>query len=88
MPLNAFGIIGVAVAMFVLARSRDGQVGLSGMPRNVRYWPLADIGVCAAHVCFRRQSGHRTSRAAHQHIAGPRSALSVVSPQHQANATR
>jgi hypothetical protein len=42
MRLIGFGIIGVAVAMFVLARSRDGQVGLSGMPRNVRYWPKAE----------------------------------------------
>jgi len=21
--------------------------------RNVRFWPLADIASCAAHVCFR-----------------------------------
>jgi len=20
--------------------------------RTVRYWPIADIGFCAAHVCF------------------------------------
>jgi hypothetical protein len=46
MRLIGFGIIGVAVAMFVLARSCDGQVGLSGMPRNVRYWPKADMGYC------------------------------------------
>jgi len=25
---------------------------------NVRLWPLADIGVCGAHVCFRRESRH------------------------------
>src|SRR4029079_12014456 len=25
---------------------------------NVRYWPLADIPVCNAHVCFQGQSGH------------------------------
>ena len=26
--------------------------------RNVRYWHLADIGECTAHVCFWGQSGH------------------------------
>jgi hypothetical protein len=25
---------------------------------NVRFWPLADIPSCTAHVCFRGQSGH------------------------------
>ena len=28
------------------------------MTPDVRYWHLADIGLCAAHVCFREQSGH------------------------------
>ena len=26
--------------------------------RNVRYWHLADMGLCAAHVCFWGQSRH------------------------------
>jgi len=25
---------------------------------NVRFWPLADMGWCAAHVCFQEHSGH------------------------------
>ena len=28
--------------------------------RGVRYWPLADIASCTAHVRFRGQSGHRS----------------------------
>ena len=31
----------------------------AGLPNsNARYWPLADIASCAAHVRFRGQSGH------------------------------
>ena len=26
--------------------------------RNVRHWPKADMSCCAAHVRFRRNSGH------------------------------
>src|SRR5262245_6129930 len=26
--------------------------------RDVRYWSLADIGLCTANVCFRGESGH------------------------------
>ena len=26
--------------------------------QHVRYWHLADIGWCTAHVCFLTQSGH------------------------------
>ena len=29
-------------------RRRDNRVTMG----NVRYWHLADIGLCAAHVCF------------------------------------
>jgi len=29
--------------------------------RHVRFWPLADMSFCAAHVCF--QSGHRECNA-------------------------
>jgi hypothetical protein len=29
---------------------------------DVRYWHLADIALCAAHVCFQGQSGHRFLR--------------------------
>ena len=25
---------------------------------DVRYWPLADISICGAHVRFQGQSGH------------------------------
>ena len=25
---------------------------------DVRYWHLADIGLCAAHFCFTPESGH------------------------------
>ena len=35
---------------------------------SVRYWHLADIGLCAAHVCYWGQSGHwplLNSRAGH-----------------------
>jgi hypothetical protein len=28
---------------------------------DVRYWPLADIASCVAHVRFRGQSGHWTT---------------------------
>src|SRR5262245_21248610 len=29
-----------------------------GIASDVRYWPKADIGYCAAHVRFRRESRH------------------------------
>ena len=32
-----------------LGAPRQGQVSAEA---NVRYWHLADIGLCAAHVCF------------------------------------
>ena len=32
---------------------------LCGAFGNVRYWHLADIDLCTAHVCFLTQSGHR-----------------------------
>jgi hypothetical protein len=34
-------------------------VSLRGCRSDVRCWHLADIGLCAAHVYFRGQSGHR-----------------------------
>ena len=40
----------------------DGRTG------HVRYWHLADIGLCAAHVRFWTQSGHlvRDEKTVHE----------------------
>jgi hypothetical protein len=32
------------------------------MSANARYWPIADIASCAAHVCCQGQSGHDVLR--------------------------
>lgn len=36
----------------------DARFSLADLATNVRFWPLADIVSCAAHVRFRKQSGH------------------------------
>jgi hypothetical protein len=35
---------------------------------DVRFWPKADIHSCTAHVRFRGQSGHLSSRPAIYHV--------------------
>jgi len=42
---------------------------------DVRYWPLADIASCAAHVCFGGQSGHPTEKVGHTFSGGNASLL-------------
>ena len=42
------------------------------MDRNVRYWYLADIGFCTAHVRYWSNSGHWNAKLKHKFNGVPR----------------
>ena len=50
----------IAETWFELAEANEIKAEPTAATKltDVRYWHKADAGLCAAHVCFRRQSGH------------------------------
>ena len=55
---------------------------------NVRYWHLADIGLCAANVCFWGKNGHQSGAGFQQlALAIKRNWVQLCAPDNQVELT-